>query len=210
MSSNDVFEVQARESLGTRGARRLRGAGQIPLVLYGHGKETLSLSVSSDQVDAVIRHGGRVVSLQGAADGDALIREVQWDTFGNDILHVDLTRVDASETVEMQVPVELRGVAPGTREGGVVQHLLHDLEISCPVASIPDKVEVNVNSLGLMDVITIADLELPDGAELKLPSDTVVVQCVEAAAEEEESQVVADGAEPEVIGKKEGDEESEG
>lgn len=206
MSSTEVVEVQVREGLGSRHARRLRTAGQTPVVLYGHGEETVSLTISSDQVDSVLRHGARVVELKGAATGSAFIREVQWDAFGNDVLHMDLTRVQAGETVEMEVPVELRGVAPGTRSGGVVQHLLHELHLKCSVGSIPEKLTVNINSLELLEAITVADVELPSGAETTAEPDAVIVQCVEATEEVEES-AVADGAEPEVIGRKEEDEE---
>ena len=111
--SEEVLEVQIRDSRGTRNARRLRQAGSVPAVLYGHGQETVNLSVSSEQFVAAIRHGSRVVALAGAVDQTALIRDVQWDTFGIEVLHVDFARVSASELVTTMVQVELRGEAPG-------------------------------------------------------------------------------------------------
>jgi large subunit ribosomal protein L25 len=143
-----------------------------------------------------------VVQLQGAASGDALVRDVQWDTFGGAVLHLDLTRVSAGETVEMTVPVELRGDAPGTHHGGVVQHLHHELEIRCPVRSLPERLEVNINHLELDGAITVADIKLPAGAEAVLPASDIVVQCVPAVEDADQGGVGSEGAEPELIKRK--------
>jgi large subunit ribosomal protein L25 len=187
-------------------ARRLRANGQIPAVLCGHGEETVSLSVRKDEIEALLRHGGRVVELQGAISGSALVREVQWDPFGAEVLHLDLTRVARGEMVEMMIPVELRGDAPGTHEGGVVEHLLHEVEIRCPVTELPERVRVNINHLELSQHITVADLELPPNVEVLNEPSAIVVQCVEPK-ELEEVEAMAETAEPEVIGRKETEEE---
>lgn len=102
--------------------------------------------------------------------------------------------------------IELRGDAPGTREGGILDHLLHELEIRCPVSSIPDRLLVNINALGLGDAITVADLELPDRAEAMAEPHAVVVHCVAPMEQpEEEEEGLAGSAEPEVIGRREGE-----
>lgn len=211
MSVNDVVQVSIRQSRGTRSARRMRAEGKTPAVLYGHGEETVSLSLPTSQIEAVLRHGGKVVQLSGEVSDSALVSEVQWDGLGNEILHLDLTRVSAGETVETTVPLELRGEAPGTRAGGVLKHLVHEVPISCSVSSIPERLVVSVGGLELGDSITVADLELPAGATTPLDDSSFVVQCVEVAAEtDEEESAVAEGVEPEVIGRKAEDEESEG
>ena len=163
---SEVLNVTARETRGTSNARRLRNAGSIPAILYGHGGKNVSLTVPTEEIEAVLRHGSHVVDLQGAAQGSALLKEVQWDPFGIEVLHIDLTRVKAGESVEVTLVLELRGEAPGTKEGGVVQHSLHELEIECPVMSLPDKLEVNINHLALGDSITAAQVEIPQGAKL--------------------------------------------
>jgi large subunit ribosomal protein L25 len=127
------------------------------------------------------------------------------------VLHVDLARVDKSEVVEVTVAVHIRGDAPGTSHGGVVQHLLHEVDIECTAATIPDHLEVSVNQLDLGKSIHASELKLPEGAKLLTPGDKIVVQCVmPSAAPEEEEIPGAEGAEPEVIGRKkeeEGEEE---
>ena len=143
----EVLNVAVREECGTRAVRRIRNAGHIPAVLYGHGQPNVNLSIPAKDVTTAIRHGSKLVDLQGGVNESALIRVVQWDAFGVDVLHLDLTRVSAGETVQVSVAVELRGEAPGARAGGLVEHLIHELEIECPVTAIPDKFELSVNDL---------------------------------------------------------------
>ena len=201
--------VQIREQYGKRRNRRMRSAGTIPAVLYGHGEKTVSLSVAADAFSAVLRHGARMVDLTGAVKESALIREVQWDTWGSEVLHVDFTRVSAHEKVEVRVTLELRGEAPGFHEGGVVEQLLHDVPLMCPAARVPEKIEVGVNALNLGDSITVADLTLPEGATVLAAPEEVVVHCIEPiAAPAEEEMAEAEAGEPEVIGEKKPEEEA--
>ena len=207
----EVLHVSLREGRGTRHARKLRAEGKIPAVLYGHGEATVSIAVPAEELETAIRHGSHLVDLQGEVTQSALIRDVQWDPFGIDVLHIDLARVDAGETVEVTVPVELRGEAPGAREGGIVNHALHEVTLQCPVSSLVDKIVVNINALHLGQAILVSQLVLPEGAAVQEDPEDVVVQCVEAApAEEEEAAAPGEGAEPELIGRKpEADEEEE-
>ena len=202
----NVLNVSKREAFGTSNTRRLRKTGHIPAVLYGHGQETVSLTIPTAEVESAIRHGTQVIDIVGAASDSVLIRDVQWDPFGTQILHVDLTRVSADETVEITVQVELRGEAPGTKQGGIVEHLLHEIEIECPAAKIPERLSVSINELNLGDAILAQELEIPDSAKLITPEEQVIVQCVEPAVEIEEEEGV-ESLEPEVIGRKPEDEE---
>jgi len=201
--------VQSREPGGKRQNRRLRKAGTVPVVLYGHGEDVVCLGVSARDLQAVINHGSYMVSLSGAVNESAFIREVQWDTWGNEVLHVDFTRVSADEKVKVQLPVELRGEAPGVKAGGVVEHLIHNIEIECPAASIPEKIRVSINELELGGSITLGDLELPEGAILIRDAESVAVQCVEPTVVDEEEPAEAVPGEPEVIGAKEEEESTE-
>jgi large subunit ribosomal protein L25 len=199
----EVLNVELRQSRGKRNSRRLRAAGGIPAVLYGHGQETVCLSVPAHEIEAAVRHGSRLVTLSGALSEQAFLRELQWDTWGTSILHLDFTRVSAHEKVEVEVAVELRGEAPGLKEGGVVEQLVHEIELECEATDVPEKLYVNVNHLGLHGSITAAELELPATATIRCAPDTVVVQCVEPVAAPEEAEVaVTEEAEPEVIGRK--------
>jgi len=204
------LEAKRREETGKRRMRRLRQSGQIPAVIYGHGEESLKLSVPADQLHAAFRHGSQMVELTGDLQDSALINEVQWDTYGVEPLHIDLIRVSRTEKVDVTVQLELRGVAPGIRDGGVVTQPIHEIEINCPAFGIPENIEVNINSLELDGTITAGELELPEGATLLIDKEQVVAQCVEPTPEpeeEEEAALAAEGAEPEVVGQAEEAEE---
>ncbi len=214
----EVFEVTLRDAFGSQNTRRLRRNGHVPVILYGHGKENVPLAVPEDQVQQAIRQKARLIDLQGAVQESALIREVQWDALGNEILHIDLTRVSATELVQIEVSLETRGTAAGVSAGGVVRLLVNTLQIECRADSIPEKIELNINQLELNESLTVADLELPEGTKVSLEPDTLLAQCVEATAEadEEELDEAAEGAEegaaasePEVIGRKDDDEGDE-
>ncbi|MBN1851587.1 MAG: 50S ribosomal protein L25 [Pirellulales bacterium] len=199
----EIMLVEKRDIRGKHHARRLRSTGKLPAVLYGHGEPTLSLTISADELHAALRHGVKIVELQGEASGQALLHVMQWDTYSSHVLHVDLLRVKAGERVKIEVPIELRGEAPGTKAGGVVEHILHQVEIETDVSRIPDKLHVNINTLGLDAAMTIDSIEdLPEGAKVLEDSDLVIVQCVLPAEELEPEEIAAEMAEPEVIGQK--------
>jgi large subunit ribosomal protein L25 len=202
--------VELRDQRGKLNNRRLRRGGKIPAVLYGHGEENVCLEISNDVLGSVLRHGSRLVDLTGAVKESAFIRDIQWDTWGTHVMHVDLTRISADEVVEVTLTIELRGEAPGVREGGVVSQLIHDVPIACPAGAIPDKLQVNINNLKLEGKITLAELQIPQGAKLLVDDlEAIIVQC--AVPQELPEEVAAEAAtgEPEVIGAKK-EEEGEG
>ena len=203
----ETIVASKRESRGKRNARRQRAAGSIPAILYGHGEETVSLSIDAAKIASAIRHGSQLVELTGDVTQNALIREIQWDTFGHDILHIDFTRVSAGERIETVVAVELRGIAPGTNMGGIVDHPTYQVDIECPAMSIPEKLQVTINSLELGDSITASMIELPSGVKMLTDPDTMIVQCIEPAPELEEDSLEAGSVEPEVIGQKDTEDE---
>ena len=203
----EVLQVEVRETRGKRNARRMRKEGKIPAILYGHGEASVSLSVPAAAVELVVNQGGRLVTLAGEVDETAFIRELQWDVWSRHVQHVDFTRVSAGETVEITLAVELRGEAPGVKEGGVVEQLLHEIHMTCPVTSLTEKLTVSINGLKLDESIKVSDLELPAGSKLIGEAEAVVVQCITPVEAPEEEEAAGEN-EPEVIGRKE--EESEG
>jgi len=205
----EVLNVKPRDKVGKRNARRLRDSGSIPAILYGHGESNHSLSVTAEEMATVVRHGGRVVELKGAVNEKAFIRELQFDTFGKHVLHVDFARVSEHERIEVKVPIELRGQAAGLKEGGVVEHFLHEVEIECEALSIPDKLELNIAELKVGESLHASDLPLPPGVTLISDPDAMVVHCIEAREEEAEGAGLGGTAEPEVIGRKAEEEEAE-
>lgn len=207
---SDVIEVKCRDTSGSKRIRRLRATGVVPGVVYGHGQETQSVVMSRDQIFATIRQGHRLVELKGDLQDKAFIREVQWNTFGSEVLHVDFFRVSEKDKLRTVLPIELRGEAAGIREGGVVEFVLHEVEIECPVASLPDKLLLNVSDLKLRGAIHASEIPLPAGAKLLSDGGVVVVHCISPKGEEELLAATATAAEPELIRKeKPADEDAE-
>jgi large subunit ribosomal protein L25 len=204
----EQMAVDLREPGGKLDNRRLRRNGIIPAVLYGHGEKNVCLGIAADILQSALRHGGRLVDLTGAVNESAFIRDIQWDTWGTHVIHIDFTRISADEVVEVTVVVELRGEAPGVRAGGVVDQLIHDVKIACPAGSIPDKLQVNINHLNLEDKITLAELPIPEGAKLLVDDlQAIAVQCIVPQEMPDEAAAEAVPGEPEVIGAKKEDEE---
>lgn len=201
--SDDTLTVEARDLLGTKNSKRLRAQGKVPAILYGHGEASVSLAVDRRQLANAIRSNAHLVKLTGATTENALLKDVQWDAFGSNVLHVDLTRVDANELVEVEIRVKLRGEAAGIKQGGVVTQTKRRIMIVSPAIAIPEELELKIAELEVGQSLTAADVSLPDKVELKSDPAMVVVTCTEptvVADEEEDTPAGADGAEPEVIG----------
>lgn len=196
----DVLNVESREKMGTANSRRLRSTGKIPAVLYGHGEASVALAVCARGVEQVIRHGGHVVHLEGAVTGEALIKEVQWDSFGSYLVHIDLYRVVKGESLEVTVHVELKGDAPGAARGGVIEQVLHEIHIMCPAESVPDKLICNVSGLDVGGSISVDKVALPAGAKLVTDGHAMLVHCVAPKGGDDDA--VGGSAEPEVIARK--------
>jgi len=207
MAEIHTLSVQLRDESGKRANRRLRNSGRVPAVLYGHGQAVKSLTLAADQLNAAVRHGNRFVALSGGLAENAFIKDIQWNTWGTEILHVDFARVDAHEKVRVTVAVELRGEAPGTKDGGVVKLFMHTIELECEAASIPEKIDVNINHLEFGKVLHASDLALPQGVKALVDATAPVVSCVAPVEVSEEETTAGDDAEPEIIGRKKADDE---
>lgn len=199
---SEVLHVKKRTALGKRNNRKLRQSGHVPAVLYGHGEDSISLSVSSEEFGATLRHGSRVVDLDGDVQAQVLLQDVQWDTFFQYVLHVDMLRVIAGEKITISVSLETRGVAPGASEG-VVELLVRELEIEVTPANVPEKLHLNINHLEMDQTLSAADIEdLPEGATILSDTSKPLVQCVARAIEKDEDEMETGAVEPEVIGAK--------
>jgi large subunit ribosomal protein L25 len=210
MADSVVLVAEKREGRGSRKAEKLRATGKIPGVIYGHKEATVSVSLPGEELFHAIMHKTRVLDLK--VDGGTqkvLIREIQWDHLGKELLHVDFARVSADERIHVTVPIELRGTAPGVTAGGILEQPLHALHIECPAIAVPEAIRVTVSELQIDGAIHVKDVTLPPEVKALDDPDAIVVQVkppvAEAAAAGEEGAT----AEPEVIGRKAAEEEGE-
>ncbi|PAY19220.1 50S ribosomal protein L25 [Rhodopirellula sp. SM50] len=181
----EVVQVQKRDgSLGTAASRRLRKAGSVPAVLYGHKQENQHLAISQKTVESILRHHSRIVELQGDVVETAMVSDLQFDPLGIEVLHIDLQRVDMNEKVTVTVPIRFKGEPIGGKQGGIVIENAHEVEVECPVVAIPDFVELNVTSVGLGEHRSASDVKLPENVVLITPGETVVYHVEKVKGEE--------------------------
>ncbi len=211
MSDAVLIKAEKREKLGTRTTRKARATGKMPAIVYGHKQEPVAVSVDAHELVLALHHHHRLFNLDfGGAKETVMVKDVQYDYLGDTIIHIDFARVDIHEKVQVHVEVVLKGTAKGTSEGGVLEQRVTDIELECEAMSIPDEVRVNVSELGIGEILTAGEIELPAGSTLITDPSTPVAACsvVVEKAEEEGEEGEGAGDEPEVIGRKKEDEES--
>ena len=169
------INVNARPELGSRANKRLRDAGMVPAVIYGHKQDVLPVSLNKRELTLHLAHGAHVfdLTLDGRSE-KVLVKEVQYDHLGTNPIHVDFTRVSLDEKVEVTVPLELKGTPKGEADGGVLQQIIAELDVECLVLEIPDVIRHNVAEMGLNDALHIKDLKLPEGVRCLQDGDLIV------------------------------------
>jgi large subunit ribosomal protein L25 len=195
--------AQPRESLGSRKVKRLRDQGLIPGVVYGHKEAVVPVTLPKKELTTHIDRGAHVFDL--TLDGKAqkvLVKDVQYDHLGLEILHIDFARVSLDERVEVTVPLELKGTPKGEAEGGVLQQIVAELEIECLVTDIPDRITHNVSEMAIDDTLHLRDVTLPPGAKAMQDPDLIVAMVKVIEEEAAAPAAEAESAEPEVIGRK--------
>jgi len=198
-----VLKATLRDERGSRKARRMRAKGQVPGIIYGHGEETVCVTLDDHDVSVALQHGERLLEID--LDGkthNVLFKDVQYDAMGQHLLHVDLTRVNLDERVEVTVPIVLRGTPAGEADGGVLQQMAAEVTVECLVTAIPDEIRHQVESMQVGDLVHMGDLTLPEGAKLVGDAEAPVCSLVVVAEEEAAPAEEAEAAEPEVIGEK--------
>jgi large subunit ribosomal protein L25 len=213
------FSATSRNIRGKGAARTLRREGQVPAVIYGHGREPLSLSLNARDLDKLLSHiqaESTVIEVSvGGSTAKTLIREIQRHPIKRQILHVDFQALVAGEKVTVSIPIVLNGIPEGVRlEGGVLDQTLREIEIEVDPSEIPDHVELDVTNMVIGDSLHVSDIKVPSGVKVLDDPETSVAVLAAPRAVIEETPVAeavegAEGAvaEPEIIGKGPGDEE---
>lgn len=209
-----ILEAEVRET-GSKQARKLvRNNGKVPGVYYSKHDSPIHLAVPEKSINPLVYTSEtHLVSLQ--IDGkelDCVIKDIQFDPVTDRVVHFDLIGLTSGETFQLEVPVQLHGTAAGIKEGGIVQHLIHKLEIECLPKDIPQRIDIDITELKIGDSVHVKDIVLENVTFLD-PEDSVIVSVVHPKVEKEpvEAEVTGEEAptEPEVIGKGKGEEEEE-
>ncbi|HVP10252.1 MAG TPA: 50S ribosomal protein L25 [Phycisphaerae bacterium] len=211
-----TLKGEPRKVAGSRAAARLRRAGKLPAIVYGHQIEPLPVTLDYHEVELQLKHGAHVINLDVRGKVQpCLFKDAQYDHLGAKVVHVDLARVSLTERVKVRVPLVLRGQPKGTAEGGVLHQELVEMEVECPALQIPEAIRVDVSGLELNQVLYVKELTLDENLKVLTDIESVVatvrepttkVEEVEAAAAPT-AEAAAAAAEPEVIAKGKAEEE---
>jgi large subunit ribosomal protein L25 len=193
--------ADSRHDQGKGASRRLRRAGKVPAVIYGGQGGPRSITLDHQQLLTLIdkeKFYSSIISISIDSQAQpAIIRDVQMHPARNSVVHVDLQRVVETEKLKIHLPIHFKGeaVAPGVKtQGGVVSHLMQDVEVSCLPADLPEFLELDLSGMNLNDTLTLSDIKLPSGViipELAHRNPPVVSVHSPRAAEPEPEAVVA-------------------
>ena len=192
-----TLQASIRDRKGTRYARRLRAEGRLPAVIYGGGNDPVSITLDHIETVRLLQSGSHVfeINFENSTTPDTcLVKDLQFGWLGDDLIHLDLTRVDLDQMVEVKVRIHFIGEPNhlGTISGGMMAYDMSELEVSCRVRDIPEEITVKLEQM-TGEELTIADLEMPAGSEpTAQPTDRV---CHIAILEDEDELGVEDAAE---------------
>lgn len=185
--------VKKREKTGSTSVAALKKTGYIPGVLFGHGSEPIAIALEAKALDDVLRGGGKNhlldLTIDGGARDTALVREVQRDPITRRVIHADLQRVSATEKITASLPLVTLGVADGVKNaGGVMDVLVHSIDVTGPANELPEQIEADVTHLKVGDHFKASDLKLPAKFSLAIDAHTMLIsiEASKTAAEVEE------------------------
>jgi large subunit ribosomal protein L25 len=209
-------DPEKNKGTGTRVSRRLRKKGLIPAVIYGHKLAVVPVTLTRDDVWRMIKTPGHLADLDvNGTSETVLIRDIQWDHLGKEVLHLDFARVSAEELIDTEVSFEVRGIPAGLAAGGILEHLVHSVKITCKAGAIPESIKADVSHLQVGEGIHVRDLVLPPDVKINHDPDLLLAHVVVRAVQEEEKPEVAEAEAaaatgPEVIKPERKEKEKEG
>ncbi|HEX6923149.1 MAG TPA: 50S ribosomal protein L25/general stress protein Ctc [Bacillales bacterium] len=207
-----VLQAKPRDNEKKSTIKKIRREGNVPAVVYGNGVESQSIYFNDSEFTKVMREAGRngVITLKvDNNDYPVMVHDMQIDSLKDQLLHADFYKVDMTSEVDADVNVHLTGDAAGQQEGGVVQHLLHELTVRALPAEIPDAIEVNIEELNIGDSLSVSDLKANETYEILNDPEDTIVSVTPPQQEEEPEDEEGEEQEPELVDGKE-DSENEG
>ncbi|HST58434.1 MAG TPA: 50S ribosomal protein L25 [Longimicrobium sp.] len=210
MATKSKLGAAPRHDGGKGVARKLRSTGRVPAVLYGHGDKPRSLSVNAHELGLLVgsinvQNSIVTLDIDGEGSQDVLLREVQMHPYKPEALHVDFFHVNARETLHVKIPVRLHGTPVGVHtDGGVLDQVLHELEVECLPGNIPDSVEIDISNLVLGESVRVSDVPAVEGVKFLQDGELPIASIVASRAAISEADEAP--AEPEVLKARKDDE----
>ena len=201
-----VIEAQARTPGGKNVNRRIRKSGKIPAVIYGPGKQPISVSVNPNEVKAILHsESGRntifAISVDGASQ-NAMVKDYQLDPVQGSLIHTDFLEIAMDRLLEVSVNIEIVGEAEGVKlDGGIMDIVTRSVDVECFPSDIPESIKVDVSHLKINDYIRVKNLTSDEKVRILTEPEVVLVTILPPLKEEAPAEVAAPTAEPEVIKK---------
>ena len=219
MRKDITIEAQPRTLRGKNEARRLRASGSVPAVVYGSGGEAVAVAASPKELTKILnsKTGHNTIfnlSIQGGENTPVMIVDWQNDPIKENLLHLDLKRIDLTKHLHVKVPIHTVGEPKGVKlQGGLLEMITREVEVDCLPDDIPEQFVIDVAELMVGQNIRASDIPMTGSIRLLSPADAVIVHIVTIKVEAEPAAAGAEGApaataEPEVIKKGKKDEEA--
>jgi large subunit ribosomal protein L25 len=210
------IKASERKDFSKSETRRIRNEGTIPGVFYSKNNKPIHINVADKAINPLVFTAKtHLISLQleGHDEYECIIKAVQFDPVTDKLIHFDLLGLTKGEKIVLEIPVQLMGTPVGVKEGGIIQHVMHKIEVECLPRNIPEHIVIDISGLKLGDSIHISDLNYED-IEFTDPKESMIVQVTHAKIKEEvapavEAVVGEEPAEPEVISKGKQEEKEE-
>jgi large subunit ribosomal protein L25 len=188
-----ILTIEARDTRGKNACRRLRQDAKIPAVIYGKGMDSVAVTVNRKELETAIAGEGGInhlITLKGTGDLDGkfvIVSDLTRNCLKGNMLHVDLHQVNLLDKVKVKVPVSISSVAKGVKDGGIMDLVMHEIEIECLPTQIPEHIEVDVSALELGESLHVSDLPLAPGMKVLDDPTTTIVNILGKAKETEET-----------------------
>lgn len=228
MAKHETLKAEKREAKGTTASKRLRREGVVPAVIYGSSQREYMIQMDSKSFFDIAKkqasHNFLVdLEIEGAQEKSklAIVQDIQRDPLNGNLIHVDFRAVSENESISATVPIHLLGEAEGVKNGGVLEQLLHEIEVSCRPNDLPESIENHVDELVMGDSLKVGELNLPDGVTVRMDAEVLVANVAqprlvttaeeeaEAAEGEEGAEEAAEGEEAKAEGDSEGGDSDE-
>lgn len=189
MAKQETLQAEKRDVKGTTASKRLRRTGVVPAVIYGSNQREYMIQLDSKSFFDLARkqasHNFLVnIEIAGANEKTklAIVQDIQRDPLNGSLIHVDFRAVSESDTIHAAVPIELRGEPVGVKTGGLLEQLVHEIEVSCSPSNLPDAIVNDVESLKIGQSLKVSQLNLPKGVTVKLDGEVLVALITQTRA----------------------------
>jgi large subunit ribosomal protein L25 len=172
-----TLDAKKRERFGSRFAKRDRAAGLLPAVIYGHGSDPVAVTLNEKAMLTALKHGSHVVNVrvEGGATDTCLVKDLQFGYLGDNVIHVDLARVNLDEVVTVNVALHFVGTPEQAKKAGnVVTHDYAQLEVRCKVRDIPEEIRIDLSLVMHGMTLSVGEIKLPAGVTSVLPPEQII------------------------------------